>query len=61
MKVQEVISKAMAGSVKWWEAAEIIGISDRSLRRWRERYEEFGYDGLFARRKKRPSPPSVCG
>src|SRR3954449_10946451 len=59
MKVQEVILKAMAGSLKWWEAAEIIGISDRSLRRWRERYEEFGYDGLFDRRKKRPSPKRV--
>ncbi len=28
-------------------AAEIIGISDRSMRRWRERLEEFGYDGLL--------------
>jgi len=27
-------------------AAEIIGVSDRHIRRW-ERYEEFGYDGLF--------------
>jgi hypothetical protein len=26
MKVQEVILKAMAGSLKWWEAAEIIGV-----------------------------------
>jgi hypothetical protein len=26
-------------------AAEIIGVSDRHMRRW-ERYEEFGYDGL---------------
>jgi len=25
MKVQEVILKAMAGKLKWWEAAEIIG------------------------------------
>ena len=37
MKVQEVILKAMAGSLKWWEAAEIIGVSDRTMRRWRER------------------------
>lgn len=37
-KVQEVILKAMAGSLKWWEAAEIIGVSDRTMRRWRERY-----------------------
>ena len=35
MKVQEVILKAMAGSLKWWEAAEIIGVSDRTMRRWR--------------------------
>ena len=47
IKVQEVILRAMAGSFKWWEAAEIIGVSDRSLRRWRERHEEFGYDGLL--------------
>ena len=25
MKIQEVILKAMAGKLKWWEAAEIIG------------------------------------
>jgi transposase len=54
MKVQEVILKAMAGSLKWWEAAEIIGVSDRTMRRWRERYQEHGYDGLYDRRK-RPS------
>src|SRR4029077_21281109 len=42
MRVQEVILKAMAGSLKWWEAAEIIGVTDRTMRRWRERYEEGG-------------------
>ena len=26
MKIQEVILKAMAGKLKWWEAAEIIGV-----------------------------------
>jgi transposase len=59
MKVQEVILKAMAGSLKWWEAAEIIGVSDRTMRRWRERYQEHGYDGLYDRRKRRPSPKRV--
>ncbi len=44
MKVQEVILKAIAGSLKWWEAAEIIGVSDRTMRRWRERYQDNGYD-----------------
>jgi transposase len=60
MKVQEVILKAMAGSLKWWEAAEIIGVSDRTMRRWRERYQEGGYDGLYDRRKRRPSPRRIA-
>jgi transposase len=60
MKVQEVILKAIAGSLKWWEAAEIIGVSDRTMRRWRERYQEHGYDGLYDRRKGRPSPKRVA-
>jgi transposase len=59
MRVQQVILKAMAGSLKWWEAAEIIGISDRTMRRWRERYQENGYDGLYDRRKRRPSPKRI--
>jgi hypothetical protein len=42
MKVQEVILKAMAGSLKWWEAAEIIWVSDGTMRRWRERHQEGG-------------------
>ena len=56
MKVQEVILKAMAGKLKWWEAAEIIGVTDRTMRRWGQRYEEHGYDGLYDYRKGEPSP-----
>src|SRR5271165_3903455 len=51
MKVQEVILGAMAKQITWWQAAEIIGISDRQMWRWHERLEEFGYDGLFDRRR----------
>src|SRR5664279_3696758 len=32
MKVQEVILRAMAKKITWWQAAEIIGISDRQMR-----------------------------
>jgi hypothetical protein len=35
----------MAGKLKWWEAAEILGITDRQLRRIRERYAEWGNGG----------------
>jgi len=59
MKVQEVILRAMAGRITWWQAAEILGISVRSMRRWKERYQEHGYDGLFDRRRGRPSPKRV--
>jgi transposase len=43
----------------WWQAAEIIGISDRQMRRWRKRYEELGYDGLLDRRRGVPSSKRV--
>ena len=59
MKIQEVILKAMAGKLKWWEAAEIIGVTDRTMRRWRERYQEHGYSGLWDHRKRSPSPQRV--
>ena len=59
MKVQEVILRAAAKKITWWQAAEIIGISDRQMRRWRERYEEFGVRGLFDRRRGVPSPKRV--
>src|SRR6202050_3146185 len=59
MKVQEVMLQAMAKKISWWQAAEILGISDRHMRRWRERYEEFGFRGLFDRRRGKPSPKRV--
>jgi hypothetical protein len=59
MKVQEVMLRAWARKITWWQAAEIVGITDRHMRRIRERYEEFGYDGLFDRRRGRPSPKRV--
>jgi hypothetical protein len=52
MKVQDVMLQAMARKISWWQAAEILGISDRHMRRIRKRYEEDGYNGLFDRRGK---------
>lgn len=59
MKVQEVIFRAMSGQIKWFEAAEILGMSDRSMRRWRMRMEHDGHAGLFDRRTQTPSPKRV--
>src|SRR6266545_4777531 len=59
MKVQEVMLRAIARKITWFQAAEILGITDRHSRRWRERYEEGGFDGLLDRRRCRPSEKRV--
>lgn len=41
------------------EAAEIMGVTDRTMRRWRERLNEHGYSGLWDYRKRQPSPKRV--
>jgi transposase len=59
MKVQEVILRAISKQITWWQAAEILGISDRHMRRYRLRYEQDGVDGLLDRRRCRPSEKRV--
>ena len=59
MKVQEVILRAMSGQLQWYEAAEILGVSCRTMRRCKRRYEYNGYDGIFDRRRQQPSPKRV--
>ena len=54
MKLQDVLLKAMAKKITWWQAAEIIGLSDWPMRQWRERLEQEGYPGLADRRKGKP-------
>ena len=39
IKVQEVMLQVMGKKITRWQAAEILEISDRHVRRWRERYE----------------------
>lgn len=59
MKFQEVILRAMSKQITWMQAAEILGMSDRNMRRYRNRLEKGGYDGLLDRRTQRPSPKRV--
>src|SRR4249920_1943956 len=60
MKLQEVLLRATSGKIKWWQAAELIGISERQLRRRRKRYEEDGSQGLLDRRRRKPSSRRVA-
>ena len=59
MKLQEVLLRATSGKIKWRQAAELIGISERQMRRWRKRYEAEGYQGLLDRRRRKPSSRRV--
>ncbi len=60
MKLQEVLLRATSGKIKWWQAAELIGISERQMRRWRKRLEEQGPQGLLDRRRRKPSSRRVA-
>jgi hypothetical protein len=55
MKLQDVLLKAMAKKITWMAAAEIVGVTDRTMRRIKQRYEELGYDGLFDQRRGKRS------
>ena len=59
MKIQEVVLRAMAKKITWWQAAETLGVTDRTMRRWRERLEEGGCSGLADRRKGKASDKRV--
>src|SRR4029450_9158726 len=55
MKVQSVILRALSGEVTWPAAADILGVSARTIRRLRWRYQHYGYPGLLDRRRQIPS------
>ncbi len=59
MKLQEVLLRANAKKIKWWQAAELVGISERQMRRWRKRLEDEGPQGLLDRRRRKPSSRRV--
>ena len=59
MKVQEVIMRAMAKQITWWQAAEILGVTTRTIRRMKRNWKKGGFDGLYDHRHQRPSPKRV--
>jgi transposase len=59
MKVQEVVMRAMAKQITWWQAAEILGVSPRTIRRMKRNWQKAGFDGLYDHRWKRCSPRRV--
>ena len=59
MRFQEVILEATRGKISWWQAADVLGISPRTLRRWRAGYRRYGLAGLQDRRRVDRAPNGV--
>ena len=50
MKFEEVYQRTSKRSLSQGEAVSILGVSERTFRRWRDRYEAEGAEGLYDRR-----------
>ena len=55
MKFEDVYGRCYRGDLSQAEASEILGMSERTFRRWRKRYEAEGAAGLYDRRLGRVS------
>jgi len=58
-KFRDVLSRWERGASSMMEAGELLGMSERQFRRYRDRYEEEGLEGLVDRRLGKPSPKRV--
>jgi len=58
-KFRDVLSRWESGHLSMMEAGELLGMSERQFRRYRDRYEADGLEGLADRRLGKPSPRRV--
>jgi transposase len=59
LKLRDVLSRWDAAELSQLEAAELLGMSERTFRRWARRFEADGEDGLIDRRLGRCSGRAV--
>ena len=59
MRFSTVAGRWRNGELSQVEAAEILGMTERTFRRWYRRFEEEGMEGLADRRLGKPSPKRV--
>ena len=50
MKFEEVLERTKRRRLSHLEAASVLGVSERTFRRWRDRFEADGAEGLYDRR-----------
>jgi transposase len=60
MRVREVLMRAVQREITWIQAADILGISARNMRRWKVKFETAGLEGVLDRRTLgHPNPRRV--
>ena len=59
IKFTSILSRYEAAEFSQLEAAELLGVGERTFRRWRQRYEEEGEPGLLDRRLGKASGKRV--
>jgi len=59
LRFRDVFGRCEEGALSRAEAAELLGIGERTFRRWCRRFEEEGEAGLGDRRLGKPSPRRV--
>jgi transposase len=59
MRFLEVYERCRKRRLSYAEAAETLGVSERTFRRLRDRFEVEGEDGLLDRRLGKPSPHRI--
>ena len=50
MRVREVLMRAVQREISWIQAADILGLSARNMRRWKVKFETAGLEGVLDRR-----------
>ena len=59
MKFEELLERTQSRELSQLEAASVLGVSERTFRRWRDRHEAEGSEGLYDRRLGKVSPCRV--
>src|SRR4029077_1997856 len=59
MKFATVVGRWKRHDLSRVEAAEVLGVTERTFRRWGRRFAEEGIRGLADRRRGKPSPKRV--
>lgn len=60
MRFEGLLERHERGELSQLEAAEMLGMSERTLRRWRDRLRDEGPEGLRDRRLGKPSSRRAC-